>query len=84
MCWDAVAESFFTLLENETYHREPFATRARVRFAVADYIDVFYNRERLHNSLGYRTAARHTEITSPSPRSEETTEVRPRSLTHLI
>lgn len=39
------------------YHREPFATRARARFAVADYIEVFYNRKRLHSSLGYRTPA---------------------------
>ncbi|GAB3699818.1 hypothetical protein GCM10027597_62810 [Saccharopolyspora tripterygii] len=41
------------------YHREPFPTRARARFAVAvaDYIEVFYNRKRLHSSLGYRTPA---------------------------
>lgn len=28
---------------------------ARARFAVADYIEVFYNRQRLHSTLGYRT-----------------------------
>jgi len=39
------------------YHRETFTTRARARFAVADYIEVFYNRQRLHSSLGYRTPA---------------------------
>jgi transposase InsO family protein len=38
-------------------HREPFPTRTRARFAVADYIEVFYNRKRLHSSLGYRTPA---------------------------
>ncbi|TDD03340.1 hypothetical protein E1181_20850 [Saccharopolyspora terrae] len=32
-------------------------TRARARFAVADYIEVFYDRKRLHSSLGYRTPA---------------------------
>ncbi len=37
------------------YHRHTFATRARARFAVADYIEVFYNRQRLHSTLGYRT-----------------------------
>jgi transposase InsO family protein len=39
------------------YHRTSFATRARARFAVADYIEVFYNRQRLHSALGYRTPA---------------------------
>jgi putative transposase len=59
VCWDnAVAESFFSALKNEMYHHHHFATRTRARFAVADYIEVFYNRRRLHSSLGYRTPAR--------------------------
>ena len=58
VCWDnAAAESFFASMKNEMYHRELFPTRARARFAVADYIEVFYNRKRLHSSLGYRTPA---------------------------
>ncbi len=58
VCWDnAAAESFFSALKNEMYHRESFTTRARARFAVADYIEVFYNRQRLHSALGYRTPA---------------------------
>lgn len=59
MCWDcdAVAESFFSALKNEMFHHHRFTTRARARFAVADYIEVFYNRQRLHSSLGYRTPA---------------------------
>jgi putative transposase len=58
VCWDnAAAESFFGALKNECYHRESFPTRARARFAVADYIEMFYNRQRLHSSLGYRTPA---------------------------
>lgn len=56
VCWDnAAAESFFATLKNEMYHRYRFATRARARFAVAEYIEVFYNRQRLHSSLGYKT-----------------------------
>ncbi len=56
VCWDnAVAESFFSALKNEMFHHHRFTTRARARFAVADYIEVFYNRRRLHSSLGYRT-----------------------------
>lgn len=56
VCWDnAAAESFFATLKNEMYYRHVFATHARARFAVAEYIEVFYNRKRLHSSLGYRT-----------------------------
>jgi putative transposase len=56
VCWDnAAAESFFAALTNEMYYRHTFATRARARFAVAEYIEVFYNRRRLHSTLGYRT-----------------------------
>ena len=58
MCWDnAAAESFFAALKNEMYYRQSFPDRARARFAVADYIEVFYNRQRLHSTLGYRTPA---------------------------
>ena len=57
-CWDnAAAESFFAALKNEMYYRQIFPSRARARFAVADYIEVFYNRQRLHSTLGYRTPA---------------------------
>ncbi|MDQ1634981.1 MAG: putative transposase [Frankiaceae bacterium] len=59
VCWDnAAAESFFATLKNEMFYREKFPTRARARFAVAEYIEVFYNRQRLHSTLGYRTPAR--------------------------
>jgi transposase InsO family protein len=58
VCWDnAAAESFFATLKNEMYYRQRFATRARARFAVAEYIEIFYNRQRLHSHLGYRTPA---------------------------
>jgi putative transposase len=56
VCWDnAAAESFFAALKNEMYYRQAFPTRTRARFAVADYIEVFYNRQRLHSTLSYRT-----------------------------
>jgi len=39
------------------YYRQSFATKARARFAVAEYIEVFYNRRRMHSSIDYRTPA---------------------------
>lgn len=53
-CYDnAVVESFFSNLKNElTWHRS-FATRDEARRAIFDYIELFYNRERLHHTLDY-------------------------------
>ncbi len=53
-CWDnAVAESFFASLKEELIHRRSWATRGQARTAIVDYIEVFFNRRRLHSSLGY-------------------------------
>lgn len=58
VCWDnAVAKSWLSMLRNEMYYRRAFATRRQARFAVMQYIEVFYNRRRLHSALGYRTPA---------------------------
>ncbi len=57
-CWDnALAESFFGALKNELVYRTVFPTQAKARAAVAEYIEVFYNRTRLHSGLGYKTPA---------------------------
>lgn len=59
-CWDnAVAESFFSSLKEELIHRQSWATRAQARCAVVDYIEVFFNRRRLHSSLGYLSPAEY-------------------------
>lgn len=56
VCWDnAATESFFATLKNEMYHRERFDTHARARVAVAEYIEIYHNRKRMHSTLGYRT-----------------------------
>ncbi len=56
VCWDnSLAESFFGTLKNELIHREHYPTRRVARTAIADYIEIFYNRQRLHSTLGYRT-----------------------------
>jgi putative transposase len=55
-CWDnAVAESFFSTLKTELVHRQSWANRLQLRSAVFEYIEVFYNRRRLHSSIGYKT-----------------------------
>jgi putative transposase len=57
-CWDnAVAESFFATLKNELVYRRHWRTRHELRAAVFQYIEVFYNRRRLHSSLDYKTPA---------------------------
>jgi len=58
-CLDnAVAESFFGTLKTEAFYGLPTpATRDDARFAVHEYIEVFYNRRRRHSSLGYLTPA---------------------------
>lgn len=57
-CWDnAVAESFFATLKNELVHRRRWRSTLELRAALFEYIEVFYNRRRLHSSLAYRTPA---------------------------
>lgn len=52
---NAVAESFFSNLKNELVHHCDFPTRDHAKAAIFDYIELYYNRKRLHQTLGYRT-----------------------------
>lgn len=53
-CWDnAVSESFFHTLKTELIHHQTYQTRSEAKQAVFEYIEVFYNRERLHSANGY-------------------------------
>lgn len=62
ICWDnALAESFFAALKNELVHRLVLPTRNKARRVIAEYIEVFYNRQRLHSGLGYKTPLEVTE-----------------------
>ena len=62
-CWDnAVAESFFATLKEELVHRLVLPTREAARRAIFEFIEVFYNRSRLHSSLGYLTPAEYEEL----------------------
>ena len=55
-CYDnAAMESFWSTLKNELVHRRTFATRAQARAAIFEYVEVFYNRQRLHSALDYKS-----------------------------
>jgi putative transposase len=56
--WDnAVKESFFSSLEMELLRKKPFTTKAEAMQEVFVYIEIFYNRQRIHSSLGGRSPA---------------------------
>jgi transposase InsO family protein len=53
-CWDnAPVESFFATLKKELVHRNSYRTREEAMTSIFRYIEVFYNRQRRHSSLGY-------------------------------
>jgi transposase InsO family protein len=55
-CWDnAPVESFFSTLKREWVFHQRYHTRDEARQSIFDYIERFYNRQRIHSSLGYRT-----------------------------
>ena len=66
-CWDnAVAESFFATLKTELVYRSAWPTRGAMRRAIFEFIEVFYNRRRLHSALGYCSPAEYEAAMSPS------------------
>jgi transposase InsO family protein len=55
-CWDnAVAESFFATLKKELLYRHAWPTHQAARAAIVQFIEGFYNRDRLHSTLDYRS-----------------------------
>jgi putative transposase len=55
-CWDnACAETFFASLKTELVGSRIFVTREQARREIFEYLEVFYNRRRLHSYLGYLT-----------------------------
>lgn len=57
-CWDnACVESFFGTLKKELVHDRRYPTREEARREIFEYIEVFYNRQRRHSTLGYRSPA---------------------------
>ncbi len=61
-CWDnAVAESFFHSLKTELTHHVKFQTKAEANEAIFEYIEIFYNRQRLHSSNNYMSPVEYEE-----------------------
>lgn len=55
-CWDnAVAESFFATLKRELVDGRVYETREQARGEIFEYVEVYYNRKRLHSKLPYLT-----------------------------
>jgi len=61
-CYDnAFAESFFATLKKELIYRHVYSTKDEAKKAIFEYIEVWYNRQRLHSSLGYKTPIQFEE-----------------------
>ena len=61
-CWDnAPTESWFNSFKNERIHGVRYATRAAMKAVRFEYIEVFYNRQRQHSTLGYQSPAQYLE-----------------------
>lgn len=59
-CWDnAVAEAFFATLKSEHVQRTIFLTREAARTSIAEWIAVFYNGQRRHSTIEYRSLVEH-------------------------
>ena len=73
-CWDnAVAESFFATLKKELIRRQAWPTRAALRTAVFDYIEIFYNATRRHSTLGMLSPAQFETMYLADPRRTDNT-----------
>jgi transposase InsO family protein len=62
-CWDnAAMESFFHSMKTECVHHENYQTREEAKRSIFDYIEVFYNRQRKHSYLGYRSPEQFEQL----------------------
>ncbi len=61
-CWDnAVSESFFHSLKTELVYHENFKTKAQANEMIFEYIEIFYNRQRLHSYNNYMSPVEFEE-----------------------
>jgi putative transposase len=62
-CWDnAAVESFWGTLKSECTDRWQFASHQQARTVIFEYVEVFYNRQRLHSTLGYLSPAEFEHV----------------------
>jgi putative transposase len=59
---NAISESFVSTLKCELVHRRHFPSREAARSAVFEYLEAFYNRRRLHSSLGYMSPESYEDL----------------------
>ena len=72
-CWDnAPAESFFATLKGEVIDMHSFATRQQAQAAIFEFIEVIYNRTRLHSALGYQSPEQFEAAHRVSPKTAPT------------
>jgi putative transposase len=65
-CWDnAPVESFFASLKRELVHDESYTTRDEAKASIFEYVEAFYNRVRLHSSLGYLSPEQFERLHNP-------------------
>jgi transposase InsO family protein len=70
-CWDnAPTESLVATIKKELVHQQHYATRDQARHALFEYIEVFYNRQRRHSALDYRTPHDVHHALAPRHREE--------------
>ncbi|PHZ84775.1 hypothetical protein CRD36_10105 [Paremcibacter congregatus] len=63
-CWDnAVAESFFHTLKTELVHHHKFENQEEAKKEIFEYIEVFYNQERMHSANNYLSPKQYENIT---------------------
>ena len=63
-CWDnAVMESFYRTLKIELIYPEKYEMRIEAKRDILEYIEIFYNRERLHSSIGYNSPEKYEKMT---------------------
>lgn len=61
-CWDnAPMESFFATLKKELVHDEDYQTREEAQASIFEYIEVFYNRQRRHSTLGFKSPTEYEQ-----------------------
>lgn len=66
-CYDnAFVESFFKTLKSELIYRRDFESEAELRNAIFEYIETWYNRKRIHSSLGYLSPLEYEMINQPA------------------